>query len=221
MPAAGGNLKTSAEADSESLQAQWWDREAPLPLRSQDILALIDAGNKYCQKPWFPACLPVDLPCEVVCQRVLLAFTPTTPNPENTDTEQRLWLLLGQRTVDSDAHASPSLPVVVATKMHAVMWGPQQLIQKCMGSTYRSLRLNVLGILAVQHNGRIPGKTDGLCFNTLVTVDYSEGPVDLHSPPPLESESYTWHEVTTQSLRANILQRIKDTSLLPVQVLFR
>lgn len=43
----GGSLKTVAEADQESLQASWWDRQAPLQLRGRDILRLIDCGLKY------------------------------------------------------------------------------------------------------------------------------------------------------------------------------
>ncbi|KAL6456366.1 hypothetical protein MHYP_G00349090 [Metynnis hypsauchen] len=209
----GGNLKTTAEADSESLQAQWWDRETPLPLRCQDILPLIDAGLKYRRKPWFPVCQPVDLPCEVVCQRLLLAFT----NPKNSD-EESLWLLLGNHTVDTDVEMLPHLPVVVVT--HTVMWAGQRLVKQCMASSYSALNVKVCGILSVQHNGRIHGKTDGLCFNTLVTLEYlDEGMVELHSPPPLETEGYRWHEVTNQSLRMNILRRIKDASVLPVHSL--
>ncbi|XP_035392048.1 8-oxo-dGDP phosphatase NUDT18 isoform X2 [Electrophorus electricus] len=167
----GGNLKTTAEADFESLQAQWWDREAPLPLRSQDILALIDAGIKYRQRPWFPISLPTNLPCHVVCQRLLFTFTSAGTSPGDND-EERLWLLLGNHAGDG-----------------------------------------------VQHSGRVPGEMDGICFNTLATLEHLEEGANLIGPPPLESESYRWHEVTNQSLRTKILQRIKDMSLLPVHSL--
>ncbi|XP_072538618.1 8-oxo-dGDP phosphatase NUDT18 [Salminus brasiliensis] len=214
----GGSLKTKAEADAESLQAQWWDREAPLALRASDILTLIDAGLKYRQKPWFPACLPTDLPCEVVCQRLLLAFT--SADPDDCD-QEHLWLLLGNQSVDAEAETHPHLPVAVAGKAQAVTWTARRLVEKCVASSCHALDVNIRGILGVQHNGRVPGKTDGLCLNTLVTVGYlEEGPVDLRSPPPLESESYRWHEVTNPSLRTNILQRIKDASLLPVYSLY-
>ncbi|KAI4882462.1 hypothetical protein NFI96_005458, partial [Prochilodus magdalenae] len=213
LPPSGGNLKTTAEADSESLQAQWWDRQAPLPLRCRDILALIDAGLKYRQKPWFPVCQPVDLPCEVVCQRLLLAFPIT--NPKNSD-EEHLWLLLGNGTVDTNAEMRPHLPVVVATKV--VMWAGRKVVQRCMASSHHALNLKFCGILGLQHNGRVHGKTDGICFNTLLMLEYSEeGPVDPCSPPPLDSESYRWHEVTNQSLRTNILQRMREASLIPVR----
>ncbi|CAG5917014.1 unnamed protein product [Menidia menidia] len=37
-------MKSPAAADQESLQASWWDRRSPLPLRGRDILRLIDCG---------------------------------------------------------------------------------------------------------------------------------------------------------------------------------
>ncbi|XP_066500885.1 8-oxo-dGDP phosphatase NUDT18 isoform X2 [Hoplias malabaricus] len=213
----GGTLKTTSEADSESLQAQWWDRVSPLQLRSLDISIVIDAGLKFRQKQWFPACLPVDLPCAVVCQRPLLAFT-NSGNPGDTE-EERLWLLLDNCTADRDAERRPCLPVVVAT--HSVTWAAQRLVKKCMASSYHSLNVNICGILSVQHNGRIHGQTDGICFNTLATFERSEeSPAYRHDPPPLETESYIWHEVTNQSLRTNILQKIKQSSLLPMHSLY-
>lgn len=212
----GGSLKTKAEADSESLQAQWWDRVSSLPLRAWDISTLIEAGIKYRSKPRFPMCLPIDLPCEVVCQRMLLVFTPTDTDVDNGD-EKDLWLLLGNRSADRDAKTHPHLPVSVAVKKHTVTWAARRLIQECMASSCKALDVNICGILGVQHNGRVHGKTDGLCLNTLVTVRYlEEFTGDLHSPPPLESEGYRWHKVNNQSLRIKILQRIKYESLLPV-----
>uniref|UniRef100_W5LKC7 8-oxo-dGDP phosphatase NUDT18 n=1 Tax=Astyanax mexicanus TaxID=7994 RepID=W5LKC7_ASTMX len=207
----GGSLKTRAEADSESLQAQWWDREAHLPLRAWDILTLIEAGLKYHQKPWFPVCLPTDLPCEVVCQRILLVFAPSDP-----DNEENVWLLLCNGSADSDAETHPHLPVSLAVKKHTVTWAGRRLLQECMVPC-EALHVDISGILSVQHNGRVHGKTDGLCLNTLVTVEYIEGfPGDHQSPPPLENKRYKWHKVINQRLKTKILQRIKYNSLLPL-----
>uniref|UniRef100_A0A1A9X466 Nudix hydrolase domain-containing protein n=1 Tax=Glossina brevipalpis TaxID=37001 RepID=A0A1A9X466_9MUSC len=43
----GGSLKTTAEADKESLQAKWVANITQLPLRATDILSLIDMGKAY------------------------------------------------------------------------------------------------------------------------------------------------------------------------------
>lgn len=43
----GGKLKTTDQADSESLQAKWVGNTEELPLRSQDIVSLIAYGRQY------------------------------------------------------------------------------------------------------------------------------------------------------------------------------
>lgn len=208
----GGSLKTTAEADAESLQAQWWDRESPLPLRARDILPLIDAGIKYRQNPWFPVLQPADFPCHVICQRLFLTFISSSGNTDTID-EDCLWLLLR----NNNASSHPSLPIEVSVKTY-ITWAAHRLIKKCMPSS--SINVVICGVLGVQHNGRIPGRTDGICFNTLVLLENSEGGPEINSPPPLESDSYRWHEVTNQSLRAKIIQRIKDRSVLPIHSQF-
>uniref|UniRef100_A0A673L795 Nudix (nucleoside diphosphate linked moiety X)-type motif 18 n=1 Tax=Sinocyclocheilus rhinocerous TaxID=307959 RepID=A0A673L795_9TELE len=207
----GGSLKTTAEADSESLQAQWWDRESPLPLRAPDILPLIDAGMKYRRNPSFPMLQPVDFPCHVICQRLFLTFISSNGNTDTSD-EPRLWLLLSS----NDATPHPSLPIAVSVDTYnTIPWAAHRLIKECMPSS--SIHVQTCGILGVQHNGRIPGKTDGICFNMLMLLENLEDGAEISSPPPLEGDAYRWHEVTNQSLRAKIIQRIKEGSVLPVQ----
>ncbi|XP_030621902.1 8-oxo-dGDP phosphatase NUDT18 [Chanos chanos] len=219
--ATGGALKTVADADKESLQAQWWDRESPLPLRGHDILPLINAGLKYSEKPSFPPFQPVDFPCHVICQRLLLAFV-RNGNQDDGD-ENHLWLLLSDGTVgERDDDTQPHLPVSVSVRTRSVMWATHRLLRECMPSSYDQLNVNVAGVLGVQHNGRVPGKTDGICFNTLVSVEHTgEGTeLDITNPPPLEDDKYRWEDVTNESLKEKILQRIKDVSVLPVQSLY-
>ncbi|KAK9970301.1 hypothetical protein ABG768_026251 [Culter alburnus] len=208
----GGTLKTTAEADAESLQAQWWDRESPLPLRARDILPLIDAGIKYRQNPWFPVLQPADFPCHIICQRLFLTFISSSGNTDTSD-DDCLWLLLS----NNNASSHPSLPIEVSVKTY-ITWAAHRLIKECMPSS--SINVVICGVLGVQHNGRIPGKTDGICFNMLVLLENLEGGPEINSPPPLESDSYRWHEVTNQSLKAKIIQRIKDRSVLPIHSQF-
>uniref|UniRef100_A0A673L2Z1 Nudix hydrolase domain-containing protein n=1 Tax=Sinocyclocheilus rhinocerous TaxID=307959 RepID=A0A673L2Z1_9TELE len=91
--------------------------------------------------------------------------------------------------------------------------------QYCMPSIYEQLSVNTCGILGVQHNGRIPGQTDGVCLNTLVLLEYKEEGGGNHSPPKPQNDGFRWHEVTNQSLRTEILQKIQEGSVLPVQSL--
>ncbi|XP_016429594.1 8-oxo-dGDP phosphatase NUDT18-like [Sinocyclocheilus rhinocerous] len=206
----GGSLKTPEEANADSLQAQWYDRESlPKNIRKRDILTLIDAGIRYRQSPWFSELLPVDFPCDVVCQRLLLAFTSRDANPENGD-EEHVWLLLSK---DSQ------LPVAASIEAQTLAFTAKKLVKYCMPSIYEQLSVNTCGILGVQHNGRAPGQTDGVCLNTFVQLEYKEEEeeISLSSPPKPENAGFRWHEVTNQSLRTEILQKIQEGSVLPVQ----
>ncbi|XP_043103507.1 8-oxo-dGDP phosphatase NUDT18-like isoform X2 [Puntigrus tetrazona] len=206
----GGSLKTPEEADAESLQAQWYDRESlPKNIRKRDILTLIDAGLRYRQSPWFPCLQPVGFPCDVVCQRLLLAFASSDANLENGD-EERIWLLL---TDDSQ------LPVAASVKAQTLTLTAKALVKSCMPSIHEQLSVNTCGILGVQHNGTAPGQTDGVCLNTLVLLEYNEEEeeIGLSLPPKPESAAFRWHEVTNQSLRTEILRKIQEGSVLPVQ----
>lgn len=59
---AGGELKTVAKADSESLQASWVEDVQTLSLRCKDILPVIERARLYhstaTSQPWHPAVLP-------------------------------------------------------------------------------------------------------------------------------------------------------------------
>lgn len=81
----GGSMKTLTEADQESLQASWWDRQSPLPLRGRDILRLIECGLRYHRNPWHPVALPLDLSCRHIVMRILLVFVGA---------QNRVWILL-------------------------------------------------------------------------------------------------------------------------------
>ncbi|KAL0186506.1 hypothetical protein M9458_018176, partial [Cirrhinus mrigala] len=129
----GGSLKTPEEANADSLQAQWYDRESlPKNIRKRDILTLIDAGIRYRLSPWFSELQPVDLPCDAVCQRLLLAFTSSDANPENYD-EERIWLL-----VSNDSQ----LPVVASVEAQTLMFTAKKLVKDCMPSIYEQLSVN-------------------------------------------------------------------------------
>ncbi len=178
-------------------------------IRKRDILTLIDAGMRYRQSPWFSELQPVDFPCDIVCQRLLLAFTSSDANPENGD-EERIWLLLSN---DSQ------LPLQASIEAQTLAFTAKKLVKNCMPSIYEQLSVNTCGILGVQHNGRAPGQTDGVCLNTLVLLEYNEEEEEtrLNSPPKPENAGFKWHEVTNQSLRTEILQKIQEGSVLPVQ----
>ncbi|KAM4616229.1 8-oxo-dGDP phosphatase NUDT18 isoform 2-T4 [Polymixia lowei] len=209
----GGSLKTLMEADQESLQACWWDRKSPLPLRGRDILRLIEAGLQYRQAPGHQVTLPVELSCSYVVQRLVLTFT----------SQHQVWVLLVKAP-------APHLPCAVAVKTHAVIWAANMVVQEAVPSSYYDHEVNTLGVLSLQHQGRQPGKTDGVCFNTLVAlvpdrvqrnedgdrVDW----VETNQPPPVENPRYHWYKVQNEALREGILEKTKNSSIVPIQSLY-
>ncbi|KAM4746627.1 8-oxo-dGDP phosphatase NUDT18 isoform 2-T3 [Anableps anableps] len=210
----GGSIKTLTAADQESLQASWWDRQSPLALRGRDILRLIEYGLRYHRNPWHPASLPLDLSCRHIVQRVLLVFVGA---------DKRIWILLIRAP-------GPHLPTAAALKTHAVTWGANMVVQEALPASYYDHDVNTLGVISLQHNGRQHGRTDGVCFNTLVALapdrpQRDEDGLEVEwpapaAPPPVENPRYVWMEVQEPALRDKLLQETEKPSLFPIQSLY-
>uniref|UniRef100_A0A3Q4MI19 Nudix (nucleoside diphosphate linked moiety X)-type motif 18 n=1 Tax=Neolamprologus brichardi TaxID=32507 RepID=A0A3Q4MI19_NEOBR len=210
----GGSLKSLSAADQESLQASWWDRQSELQLRGRDILRLIESGLKYRLSPCHPVTLPLDLSCRHVVQRLVLVFVGA---------EEHIWVLLIRAP-------EPHLPTAAAVRTHAVTWAANMVVQEAMQSAYYDHDVNTLGVLSLQHNGRQNGKTDGVCFNTLValTPDHVQRDEDgrkvewtpTGQPPRVEHPRYVWHEVQKQTLREKLLEKTRNAALVPVHSLY-
>ncbi|KAM9744068.1 LOW QUALITY PROTEIN: 8-oxo-dGDP phosphatase NUDT18 [Menidia menidia] len=210
----GGTLKSPAAADQESLQASWWDRRSPLPLRGRDILRLIDCGLRYHRSPGHPVMLPVDLSCRHVLQRVVLVFVGA---------EDQVWILL--------MRGSPGLhlPTAAALKTHVVTWAANQVVQEALPSSYYDHAVDTLGVCGVQHGAAPPPRADGVCLNTLVALapdrprrDGDGLPVErppAGRPPPVESPRYLWCELQG-ALRARLLQATRSPPLVPIHSLY-
>lgn len=210
----GGGIKPLSAADQESLQAAWWDRRTALPLRGRDILRLIDCGLKYHQDPWHPVTRPVDLSCRHVVQRMVLVYAGT---------EGDLWVLLVRVP-------APHIPTAAAVRTHAVTWSANMVVQDAMPTAYYDHDVNTLGVLSLQHGAGQHGRTDGVCFNTLVRlvpdpVQRNEDGEKLEQlapegPPPLENPQYLWHKIQKPALREKLLDTLRTTSLLPMHSLY-
>uniref|UniRef100_A0ABM5EQ00 8-oxo-dGDP phosphatase NUDT18 isoform X1 n=2 Tax=Pogona vitticeps TaxID=103695 RepID=A0ABM5EQ00_9SAUR len=199
----GGILKTLQEADAESLQARWWNRETPaLPLRARDILSLMELALQYRAKAPHPPTLPVELPCSLICQRLLLVFV----GPGDA-----LWVLLGTT-------GAPHLPVAAsglsrAQQSHRLLVAVQRLLQKCLPQAQAAVR--VRGLLGLQHLGRGPGHSDGICFNVVAAVG-DPGHPRQESPPALQSQAFTWWKVENEALRSRALHALHTDAFLPL-----
>ncbi|XP_039180145.1 8-oxo-dGDP phosphatase NUDT18 [Crotalus tigris] len=200
----GGTLKSLQQADAESLQALWWDRESPaLPLRSRDILPLMDLALQYRASPRHPPVLPLELPCASVCQRLLLVFTGS---------DDSLWVLL-------ETTGAPHLPVAISSlspsepgkRLRAAV---QPLLQKCTARPEAAVHLQ--GLLGLQHLGKDPGQSDGICFNVVATVGSDGSQQQEPAPPALQEPAFTWWEVEDAALKSQVLQRLRTCSFLPI-----
>lgn len=104
------------------------------------------------------------------------------------------------------------------------------VVQDAMPSAYYDHDVNTLGVLSLQHNGRQHGKTDGVCFNALVSLvpdhvqrDEDGERVEWESPgrpPSVENSRYVWYEVQNVTLREKLLERTKNSSAVPIHSLY-
>uniref|UniRef100_UPI00398E9C48 8-oxo-dGDP phosphatase NUDT18 isoform X1 n=2 Tax=Pristiophorus japonicus TaxID=55135 RepID=UPI00398E9C48 len=197
----GGNLKNPSDSNAESLQARWWDRVSPLPLRARDILNLISLAVKHKEKPSHPVTIPVEMSCSVVCHRVVAAFL----NKSN-----ELWLLTNNQ-------GYPHFPVTACGSSSAdLSCSIEVAIYRLTKESLRDSQFKVKthGILGLQHSGSDPGKTDGVCFNVLVTIAPTEMTYNQF-PPDVNSVKYGWHKVDNDDLKIQLLERLSFSSVVP------
>ncbi|XP_012892778.1 PREDICTED: 8-oxo-dGDP phosphatase NUDT18, partial [Dipodomys ordii] len=196
----GGTLKTSKEADAESLQAGWYPRlSLPAPLRARDVLYVVELAAQYLQQASHPLVLPQELPCSLVCQRLVATFTSV----------QTVWVLVGTTGV-------PHLPITACgfTPMEqrgGIKVAILRLLQECL--TLHNLAIETKGLLGLQHLGR--ENIDGICMNVLVTVAFRNPGIE-DEPPKVRSENYFWWKVMEEDLQKQLLQRLQDSSVVPV-----
>ncbi|XP_006864468.1 PREDICTED: 8-oxo-dGDP phosphatase NUDT18 [Chrysochloris asiatica] len=196
----GGILKTSKDADAESLQAGWYPRTSlPTPLRAHDILHLVELAAQYCRQAQHPPILPQELPCNVVCQRLVTTFTSV----------QTVWVLVGTVGI-------PHLPITACGFTPMEQRGGMKvailrLLQECL--TLHHLAVETKGLLGLQHLGK--DHVDGICLNVLVTVAF-RNPGTQSEPPKIRGENFFWWKVAEEDLQSQLLHRLQESSVIPV-----
>ncbi|XP_073815000.1 8-oxo-dGDP phosphatase NUDT18 isoform X2 [Musca autumnalis] len=176
----GGVLKTPAQADSESLQAKWIQNIQELPLRSNDILNLIEIGKSYTsrhQSPqpilWHSEVLPTKYSHHKNYLRVVAVIRKRSTNALN--------VLVSEKNV----HHFPTVEVHPQRSLHSTL---RKFMVELFGAELPQHRPH--GILSVEHcPSAPPHTTDGICLNVLVVFR-----------PPLEEVALigkcTWHELS-------------------------
>lgn len=163
-----------------------------MPLRSLDILPVLELATRYRRNPAHPATLPRELPCSPLCLRLLLPFSNTSGH---------LWLLLA-------TSGTLQLPVV------ACGTSPSELRAGLRSPVLRLLRERLawdaqpgaLGLLGLQHRPGELGDTDGICFNVVLSIPAGS---QRDEPPEPRDPALRWWPVREERLRGRILQRIR------------
>ncbi|PVD28349.1 hypothetical protein C0Q70_10936 [Pomacea canaliculata] len=154
----GGNLKTTAQADKESLQAQFYDLQdiysRNVKLRATDIIPLLHQAEKYrgaaSSVPLHPSLLPTIAPHSHVLQRPVIVAERAG--------DKRLYIL-------ASFTGAVHIPVIAVS-----------LEEKDLSNTPS---WTVCGLLSVEHCGIVDSKHDGLCLTSLISYSV---PADTELP---------------------------------------
>lgn len=189
----GGTLKTLEEADAESLQATWWPGDPrSLPLRSLDILPVLELAARYRRSPAHPPTLPRELPCSPLCLRLLLPFT---------NAAGRLWLLLATSgTLHLPLVALGTSPSELRSGLRPPLL---RLLRDCLA--WEPQPAPALGLLGLQHGPGPSGDTDGVCFNVVLSIPAGS---QREEPPEPRGPALRWWPVREERLRGRILRRL-------------
>ncbi|XP_077283568.1 8-oxo-dGDP phosphatase NUDT18 [Arctopsyche grandis] len=193
----GGELKTPARADAESLQAKWVPQPEQLPLRANDLLPLVErARARRCAPSWHPDLLPAARPHSLNLLRIVGLIKRRSTN--------RVHLLLAEKTT---LHL-PTVEIHPTRNLHSTL---RKFLVEIFGPDLPQHRPH--GLLSVEHSAGVSDDdvTDGSCLTLLVAFR-----------PPLEEApiigKYVWHEID-KDLGDQLLARVSsknDTLLLHV-----
>lgn len=173
----GGELKTVARADSESLQASWIDDINQLSLRCKDILPVIERARQYhatrATEPWHPPTLPAVRPHEKLYLRIVTIIRKKSNN--------MLHVLVSEK---GNAH----LPICEINPARSVHTALKKFVQSIFSSEPPPHKPH--GVLSLEHSGAPVGEHDGLCLTLLVSCKAALEDLSL-------SPRYTWLEVSS------------------------
>jgi len=153
----GGTLKTPAQADQESLQAKWVSNVDELPLRSKDILNLIQIGRSYVQalnsRPrtfWHDDILPTKQMHKKNYLRVIAVIRKRSSNS--------LHILVSEK----NSHHFPTVEIHPQRSLHSTL---KKFMIELFGAELPQHKPH--GILSVEHF--VSGQdSDGICLNIIV-----------------------------------------------------
>lgn len=174
----GGELKTPAFADQESLQAKWVLDLNELNLRANDIVNLVDIARNYHNRgsnPWHSFILPAKLSHHKNYLRVVVAIRKRATN--------NLHVLLSEK----NAYHFPTVEIHPGRSLHSTL---RKFMIELFGAELPQHRPH--GVLTIEHSpSPVPHTTDGICITLLVAFR-----------PALEEVALigkcVWHELSKE-----------------------
>ncbi|XP_029055905.1 8-oxo-dGDP phosphatase NUDT18 [Osmia bicornis bicornis] len=190
-----GNLKTLEQANEESLQASWVHNINDLPLRSHDIVSLIERGKSYAMNKdisQHPYLTPVSRPLN----KLLLRLTITSKKRATN----KLHVLVSDTT-------PYCLPVCEINPNRSLLSTLHSFMEELFGNEVAQHKPH--GILSVEFSGGQGG--DGLCLTILVSFKL---PVE----DVLAIGKYVWYELP-ENLATSITYRLPRNMTVPLNVI--
>ncbi|XP_034940124.1 8-oxo-dGDP phosphatase NUDT18 [Chelonus insularis] len=191
----GGNLKTPDQANEESLQASWIDNINDLPLRSSDILPLIQRARDFhnaVNPPWYASILPVEKSWNKLLLRLIVCIKKKATN--------RMHVLISEK---SYLHL-PMCEINPGKNVHSTL---HRFMVEIFGEQVASHRPH--GLLSVEFSGETQG--DGLCLTLLVSFRPALEEVKING-------KYVWHEIS-KNIADLIADRLPRNMTIPLNVI--
>lgn len=177
----GGELKTPAHADSESIQAQWIDDLNTLSLRATDILSIVEIARSHARRnpvdpSWHRDILPAQKAHYKSYLRLVIAIRKKTSGRVN--------ILLSEK----NAYHFPTVEIHPGRNLHSTL---RKFMIELFGAELPAHRPH--GVLSVEHKASATesSSTDGICVTLLVVFKATMEEVSLIG-------KCTWHELSKE-----------------------
>ena len=179
----GGSLKTEAEGDKESLQANWFSEVDSSILRAKDILPLIDTARLYYQskeRRKFNEILPSYLQQNITVLRILYIAKVN---------DEFYTLLL------SNPHSHVFTLPLALLKQSSLATIVKETLNKCFpNGSLCEIKDSLISLLGLEHSGS--EGSDGIIFNLAVPLHNKENQSMLfQSIPQVKEHISDWVKI--------------------------
>ncbi|XP_052241913.1 8-oxo-dGDP phosphatase NUDT18-like isoform X1 [Dreissena polymorpha] len=199
----GGRLKTLAEQDEESLQAQWFTldqiRNKEMKLRGTDFFKVMEMAQSYLATP--PECRHPAYQVGIQAHSDLLQRVVIIKHTEDGKVE-----ILCR---DKPQRCLPVLKLL--TNIGSLYISVGALLKDVFKT--KMIHIPATGLLTLEHCGIPAEEHDGLCLTVVYVV-----PAPLHEQlKTVQSTDYAWHVIANDELVEKInLRMVAQNLLIPI-----